>query len=418
MSTSSPVSSKRRGDRSVTVHRGRPVNPLTFDLCLVAGARPNFVKVAPILRAIERASSVEKTARLRPHLVHTGQHYDNQMSTVFFKDLDIPQPEINLNVGSCSQVQQTAAIMVAFEEYVEAARPNAVLVVGDVNSTLACSLVTAKLGLPLAHVEAGLRSFDRRMPEEVNRIVTDHLSELLFVSEESGVQNLLREGVDKGKIHSVGNVMIDTLVDALKKLDERPRLDLTLARYGLVTLHRPSNVDDRVTLVSLLSTLGDLSRDLPLLFPVHPRTAARIRESGLGDCLQWHESAVGLSATSGLHALPPSGYLEFVDLMRRAKVVFTDSGGIQEETTALGVPCITLRENTERPVTVAMGTNCVVGTRPHKIRAAFAGALAGKRKEARIPPLWDGNAAERIVDIIIRYTKKPWGVGRTSHALF
>jgi UDP-N-acetylglucosamine 2-epimerase (non-hydrolysing) len=371
-----------------------------MDLCLVAGARPNFVKIAPLMRAIERANSAGQ-GPLRAHLVHTGQHYDRRLSDVFFEDLGIPEPEVNLDVGSASHAHQTGAVMVGFEEYCTEARPDMVVVVGDVNSTLACSIVAAKMGIRLAHVEAGLRSFDRTMPEEINRMVTDRLSDLLFVSEQSGVDNLLSEGVEPSRVHFVGNVMIDTLLDSLAKLDQREMAPAPRAPYGLVTLHRPSNVDDGATLGRLLDLLAELASELPLLFPLHPRTAKQLEEFGLGGRLLWHEGAAGLDAQAGLHAVPPLRYMEFLGLMRHARLVFTDSGGIQEETTALRIPCITLRENTERPVTVSLGTNYLVGTDEGMIRSAFAEALAGGRKGARVPPLWDGRAAERIVKVIL-----------------
>jgi len=388
--------------------------PAEWDVCLVGGARPNFVKIAPLLRAIGRAQQ-DGPVRLRPHLVHTGQHYDRGLSEVFFRELDIPEPEVNLGVGSNTQARQTADVMVRFEAYCRERRPDLVVVVGDVNSTVACSLVAAKMGIPLAHVEAGLRSFDRSMPEEINRMVTDRLSDLLFVSEESGVHNLRREGVEEKKIHFVGNVMIDTLLHSLRRLRTQPLVEPGPFAYGLVTLHRPSNVDHRPTLARLLSVLGELSEDLPLLFPTHPRTVARLREFGLEGRLTWHEEMVMPDGTRGLHAVPPLGYLEFLDLMRRAKVVFTDSGGVQEETTALRVPCITLRENTERPVTVTSGTNVLVGTDEAKIVSAFEEALSGSRR-GRMPPLWDGHAAERIVGVILQDARERLGLVASERA--
>ncbi len=371
-----------------------------WHLCLVAGARPNFVKIAPLMRAIGRADASGRV-RLRPHLVHTGQHYHKGLSDVFFQELGIPEPEVNLGVGSNTQAKQTAAVMIRFEEYCKNTRPQMVVVVGDVNSTLACSIVAAKMGIPVAHVEAGLRSFDRSMPEEINRMVTDRLSDLLFVSEESGVRNLRKEGVDEEKIHFVGNVMIDTLLESLQKLKKRPIMETSPFPYGLVTLHRPSNVDTREMLTHVVAILEQLSAELPLLFPVHPRTVARFKEFHLERHLQWHDKMVSLDGSKGLHAVPPLGYMEFLDLMRRAKVVFTDSGGVQEETTVLGIPCITLRENTERPVTITLGTNVLVGTDKEKIVAAFEEALSGG-KNGRVPPLWDGRTAERIVRVILQ----------------
>jgi len=373
----------------------------TWDVCLVAGARPNFVKIAPIMRVISAAHTRGGAPTLRPHLVHTGQHYDRRLSQVFFEELRIPPPEVNLEVGSNTHARQTAAVMTAFEDYCNEAAPDAVVVVGDVNSTLACSLVAAKMGIPLAHVEAGLRSFDRSMPEEINRMVTDRLADLLFVSERSGVENLRNEGVEKGEIHFVGNVMIDTLHESLRRLEEQPPSPPPTRPYALMTLHRPSNVDDRETLDRLLDLLCEFAEELPLLFPVHPRTTARLEEFGFRDRLQWRDGVEHLDGTAGLVGMPPIGYLEFLNLMRGATMVLTDSGGIQEETTVLGVPCITLRENTERPVTVTEGTNYLVGTREEDIRAAFREAMGGGKKGARVPDLWDGHAAERIVDVLI-----------------
>jgi UDP-N-acetylglucosamine 2-epimerase (non-hydrolysing) len=366
----------------------------------VAGARPNFVKIAPIMRAIDASGVPDRSPALRPHLVHTGQHYDRGLSQVFFDELRIPPPEANLGVGSDTHARQTAAVMTAFEDYCNEAKPDTVVVVGDVNSTLACSLVAAKMGIPLAHVEAGLRSFDRRMPEEINRMVTDRLADLLFVTEPSGVENLRSEGVEEEKIQFVGNVMIDTLHDSLRRLEEQSLPAPPERPYGLMTLHRPSNVDDRETLGRLLDLLCEFSGELPLLFPVHPRTTARLEEFGFRDRLQWREGLQHLDGVCGLIGLPPIGYLEFLNLMRSATLVLTDSGGIQEETTVLGVPCITLRENTERPVTVTEGTNYLVGSRERDIRAAFEEALSGGKSDARVPELWDGKTAERIVEVL------------------
>lgn len=367
-------------------------------LCVV-GARPNFMKIAPIMRAFSGANSA-----LSARLLHTGQHYDAAMKHAFFDQLHIPEPDIDLEVGSGSHAQQTADIMKRFEPVLDDNPPAAVLVVGDVNSTIACALVAVKKGIAVIHVEAGLRSGDRTMPEEINRILTDQLSDLLFTTEAEAEGNLAREGISRDKVHFVGNVMIDTL---LYNLEHAVPASFTLASaglataldqgYGLVTLHRPSNVDDPVVLERLLRVLGRISRQTPLLFPIHPRTVARIADAGLSELL----------GSFAIKTLPPQGYLEMLGLMRGASVVLTDSGGIQEETTALGVPCITLRENTERPITVEQGTNTVVGTDPDRIFACYADIMSRGGKAGRVPELWDGKAAERIVEVI-----NQWVAGR------
>lgn len=345
------------------------------------------MKIAPLMAAFR------KEPRLDALLVHTGQHYDAAMCEQFFRQLAIPEPDINLNCGGGSHAQQTAAIMSAFEPVVLGQQPDAVLVVGDVNSTVACGLTAVKLGVPVIHVEAGLRSGDRSMPEEINRIITDAISDLLFCSEPSGAANLAREGVDAARIHLVGNVMIDTLMrhreraagsSILAELGLQPRT------YGLLTLHRPSNVDDEFALASLIGLLRELARDLPIVFPVHPRTRQRMQAFGL----------LNESKGSGLRVIDPLGYLEFMKLMMDAAVVLTDSGGVQEETTVLGVPCLTLRENTERPVTVEQGTNRLVGVDPGAIRDAFHVVLAAP-PFARMPAMWDGRAAERITAVVL-----------------
>ena len=348
-------------------------------LCVV-GARPNFMKMAPIVRSLE-------AARVPSILVHTGQHYDAALSGNFFAELGLPPPEVDLEVGSASHAQQTAEIMRRFEPVLVERRPACVLVVGDVNSTLACALVAAKERVPVAHVEAGLRSYDRTMPEEINRVLTDQVSSLHFTTERSAAQNLLREGVAASGIHFVGNVMIDTLLHSLKHAVP-PAPSLRGADYGVITLHRPSNVDNPETLDRLIGALAHIAQSLPLVFPVHPRAAARI------------EAAGGRERLRGMSLLPPLGYFEMLGLMRGAKLVLTDSGGIQEETTALGVPCLTLRENTERPITVEEGTNVVVGTDPDRIHAAAAEILRGGGKRGRRPELWDGHAAERIAAVL------------------
>ncbi|GAB6067010.1 UDP-N-acetylglucosamine 2-epimerase (non-hydrolyzing) [Methylothermus subterraneus] len=358
-------------------------------LVCVVGARPNFMKIAPICAALQARQTIE------PFLVHTGQHYDAAMKETFFRQLKIPEPDVDLGVGSGSHALQTAQIMQRFEPVLDQAAPFAVLVVGDVNSTLACGLVAAKKQVPLIHVEAGLRSFDRTMPEEINRVLTDQLSELLFTTERSARDNLLREGIAEAKIHFVGNVMIDAL---LRHLEQAIPPVQTLARYGrrapsefgVLTLHRPANVDEPRVLESLLKALAAVSRRVPLVFPCHPRTYQRIERFGLNAILDRAEILV----------TEPLGYLEMLGLVRAARLVLTDSGGLQEETTALGVPCLTLRENTERPVTVTEGTNTLVGADPDKILAGVEEILQTGGKRGRIPELWDGRAAERIVAAI------------------
>jgi UDP-N-acetylglucosamine 2-epimerase (non-hydrolysing) len=353
----------------------------------VVGARPNFMKVAPIVAELRKASGIRAT------LVHTGQHYDDKLSKVFFDDLGMAPPDVNLNVGSGSHAQQTAAIMAAFEPVLSERRPDLVLVAGDVNSTLACALVAVKLGVPVGHVEAGLRSFDRTMPEEINRLLTDQISDLLFTTEASGGENLRREGIPAHKIHFVGNTMIDTLVAHRPRaaaLNMPARMGVTPGGYGLLTLHRPSNVDDRAAFDRLLAGIGAVADDVPILFPIHPRTRPRLLNS---------RRAGDLEQTGRLRLLEPLGYLEFLGLMEHSRVVLTDSGGVQEETTILGVPCLTLRENTERPVTVTSGTNLVVGTDPARISDGWQRVKSGSLRSA-VPSLWDGRAATRIVDVL------------------
>ena len=332
----------------------------------------------------------------QPVLVHTGQHYDANMNDVFFEDLELPKPDIWLGVGSGTHAEQTARVMLGFEPVMREQRPDMVVVVGDVNSTLACTLVAAKLGVPVAHVEAGLRSFDRTMPEEINRLVTDALADVLFTPSEDGDANLRHEGIPAERIHCVGNVMADSLALALPLAANRPiRATLGLAgkRYGLMTLHRPGNVDSLEALAQLTRLVALVAAQAPVLIPLHPRTTANLRKFGLLE--QWEQ-------TDGLHLLPPLGYLDFVALMSQAAYVLTDSGGIQEETTILNVPCLTLRPNTERPVTVSLGTNTLVGDDQPVLLEHIAAILAGRGKSGRVPPLWDGQAAGRIVDILRR----------------
>lgn len=349
----------------------------------VVGARPNFMKMAPVIEEMRR--------RRIPHeLIHTGQHYDANVSEVFFEELGMPAPDVYLGVGSDRQARQTARIMMALEDVWLERRPDLVVVAGDVNSTMAAALVAAKLLIPVAHVEAGLRSFDRSMPEEINRIVTDRLSDLLFTTEQSGNENLRAEGLPPEKVHFVGNSMIDTLDKHLAAaLERRPweSFGFEPGCYGLVTLHRPSNVDDPATLGRLVEALSELAAQLPMLFPVHPRTRRRLAD-------------ISAQAAPWLRLCEPLPYLSFLGLMARARCVLTDSGGIQEETTALGVPCLTLRWNTERPVTLTHGTNRLVGPDPARIREAFEAALRDGPRPVTRPPLWDGQASRRIVDVI------------------
>lgn len=358
----------------------------------IVGARPNFMKAAPVLRALGSCPSVRQT------LVHTGQHYDAAMSDVFFQQLGMPAPDCNLGVGSGTHAQQTANVMQAFEPVLCERQPDIVLVYGDVNSTVAAALVCSKLGVRVGHVEAGLRSGDRTMPEEINRLLTDQLSDLLFTPSADGDENLLREGIAASKIHRVGNVMIDSLLSLLRRAEECFPAGVTLP-YALVTLHRPSNVDDLPWLRDLLTTLLDLRKQLNVLFPVHPRTRQRLKELGF----------TPNAGDTRLRFLDPLPYLEFIALERHAAMVITDSGGIQEETTCLGVPCLTVRENTERPITLTMGTNQIVGRDLGKLRSAVKGILATEstRNTSQMPdasriPLWDGNAAQRIAQIITR----------------
>ena len=368
-------------------------------LCVV-GARPNFMKIAPIMRAFNRPGS-----GIVARLLHTGQHYDADMKASFFDQLGIPEPDVDLEVGSGSHTQQTAEIMKRFEPELEAWKPDLILVVGDVNSTIACALVAVKQGVPVVHVEAGLRSYDRDMPEEINRVLTDQISELLFTTEQHAGENLAREGIDPQRVHFVGNVMIDTL---FMNRDRAVPAAQTLARvpggegffgseqgFAVVTLHRPSNVDRPAVLKRLLETLAKVSEKTPVIFPLHPRTRDRIDKAGLQ----------GLLESKRIVTLPPISYLELLGLMEQARVVLTDSGGIQEETTALGIPCITLRENTERPVTVEEGTNTIVGSDRELILEVFNEVLATGGKSGRVPALWDGRAAERIADVIVEWVK-------------
>lgn len=354
----------------------------------ICGARPNFMKIAPLMRAYTRHPGIA------PLLVHTGQHYDQNMSELFFKQLDIPEPDLNLEVGSGSHAVQTAEIMKRFEPVVLEHKPQCVVVVGDVNSTIACGLVAKKLGVRLAHVEAGLRSFDRTMPEELNRLLTDAISDLLFVSEPSGLENLRNEGIADDQVHFVGNVMIDTLRASLEHAQRSTILDelgLQEGGYNVVTLHRPSNVDDATVFGGIADALDVIQQDLPTVFPIHPRTVHNLPKLGLADRFETMKQ---------LRVIKPLGYLDFLKLMANAAVVLTDSGGIQEETTILGVWCLTVRENTERPVTISHGTNTLVGTDPDRIVSAYRRCRAKKLDHPPVPEKWDGRAAERIAEIL------------------
>ena len=350
---------------------------ITMKVLNVVGARPNFMKIAPIVEEMKNTPGLDGV------LVHTGQHYDEGMSDVFFRDLGIPVPDVHLGVGSGTHAEQTARIMVEFEKVCFSEKPDLIVVVGDVNSTMACAIVAAKLLIPVAHVEAGLRSFDRTMPEEINRLVTDALAELLFTTSRDADENLKREGAEPSKIHFVGNVMIDTLLKHRAKAEalhmDKPK------QYALVTLHRPSNVDDPKVLGPILEALEQISKTMPVLFPIHPRTRKRVSDFGF--------------SMSALRTMEPLGYLEFLNLESTAAVVLTDSGGLQEETTILGVPCLTLRHNTERPVTITHGTNIMVGTDKGRILEAFRRIINGDWKPSGSPEFWDGHAAQRIVRV-------------------
>lgn len=367
---------------STTARPGLP----PFTILAVAGARPNFMKIAPLMHAMNA------DPRFSPFLVHTGQHYDAAMSESFFRDLGIPEPDVNLGIGSGTHGEQTGRVLIEIEKLLMTRRPHAVLVVGDVNSTLAATLAAVKLNIPVAHVEAGLRSRDREMPEEINRILTDSVSTWLFTTEAEANENLAAEGVPAERIHLVGNVMIDTLlrnVERARALDAPGRLGLERGKYGLLTLHRPSNVDDPDSLRGLIGAIEEIHRSLPIVFPVHPRTRAALSRL-LG------------GAIPELRLEEPMGYLDFLGMMDGAALVLTDSGGIQEETTALGVTCLTLRESTERPITETEGTNTVVGTDPAVILESARKVLSGHGKSGRVPPFWDGETAGRIVEILAR----------------
>ena len=356
----------------------------------VVGARPNFMKLAPVAKAIRQKKG------LKHIIVHTGQHYDHTMSDTFFKELGIPQPGINLGVGSGSHGEQTGQIMILFEKILVQEKPDVVLVFGDVNSTMACSLVATKLRVPVAHVEAGLRSFDRDMPEEINRLVTDSVVDILFTTSEEAQKNLTREGIPRRRIFFVGNVMIDTLLENVKKARNSKilsRLQLSKKNYVLVTLHRPSNVDSKKVLTQIIGALERIQKDIQVVFPIHPRTKKNLLK---------FVSSKDLKAMKNLILLDPLGYIDFLQLTMNAKFVITDSGGVQEETTVLGIPCLTVRKNTERPVTVTVGTNILVGMNQQKIIRESMKILAGKEKRGRQPRYWDGKASRRIIQKIIQ----------------
>ena len=354
----------------------------------VVGARPNFMKIAPIVNELHKQRGIEQA------LVHTGQHYDEKMSKLFFRELGLPQPNVYLGVGSANHGEQTGKIMIEFEKALLEYQPDLVIVVGDVNSTMACGLVAVKQGVKLAHVEAGLRSFDRTMPEEINRILTDQISDFLFITEKSAEKNLLREGIDPARIHMVGNVMIDSLCHHLRRARESKvlqRFRLKPLEFAVLTLHRPSNVDARADFIRILTALEEIQRDIKIVFPIHPRSRKRLDDFGLSDML---------SRMPNFMVVDPVGYLDFHKLMSEAKFMLTDSGGIQEETTVLGTPCLTLRENTERPVTVTHGTNKLVGSDPKLIVQESRKILAGTAKKGKRPDLWDGKTAGRIVAVL------------------
>ena len=353
----------------------------------VIGARPNFMKAAPVWSAINRMTDFNQI------LVHTGQHYDKLMSDIFFNELQMPVPDYNLNIGSDTHARQTAAIMIKFDELVNELKPDLVLVYGDINSTVAAAMVCAKIQIPFAHVEAGLRSFDLRMPEEINRLITDRLADILFTPSKDGDDNLIKEGTPKSKINFVGNVMIDTLVRLLPKAVKPDKLR-DLNQYVLVTLHRPSNVDEPKSLQSIIRNLQEISKSIPVIFPVHPRTKKMIAENNLD-----------ISDNINFRLIDPLGYLDFLGFMKNASVVVTDSGGIQEETTYLGIPCLTVRENTERPITISLGTNQLIGKDYHKLPNLVNTSISEREKANTIPPLWDGKASERIVEILLTYNR-------------
>ncbi len=380
-----------------------------FKLICVVGARPNFMKIAPVMDAFSKYTESKSAEKFNIKLVHTGQHYDDNMKAQFFTQLGIPEPDIDLGVGGGSHAVQTAEVMKRFEPVMDDFQPDAIIVVGDVNSTIACALVAVKKQIPVIHIEAGLRSYDRYMPEEINRVLTDQISDRLYITERSAEDNLAREGIDTDRVCFVGNVMIDTLKknaqkaihfsETLHSYNIKTQIQALVKekQYSLVTMHRPSNVDEPEVLERLLEAIAKTSQTIPVIFPVHPRTSSKIKEFKLDKYLQ----------NDQIITLPPLGYMQLVGLMKSAKLVITDSGGIQEETTALGIPCITIRENTERPITVDQGTNTIVGTNSELIQETFDEIINHGGKSGREPELWDGHAAERIVkDIASWLTSK------------
>lgn len=371
---------------------------------LVCGARPNFMKIAPLLRAINKRNASGGSTRIEPLLVHTGQHYDYEMSQVFFQDLELPKPDVYLGVGSGTHAEQTGKIMIELEKVLLKEKPDLVMVVGDVNSTLAGALAAVKLHVPVAHVEAGLRSYDRTMPEEINRLLTDQISDYLFTPSRDADENLKREGIPPEKIFFVGNIMVDSLLTCIDKAaqsDILARLGLPAKEYALLTLHRPENVDKEDSLTRISTALQEISRSIPILFPCHPRTAKNIKQFGLEQLFQLSSGDRKLN-TDGVRLVAPLGYIDFLRLLRNCRFVMTDSGGIQEEATVLNVPCLTLRRTTERPITVTEGTNVVVGTEPGKIISAALEVLHGRIKQGSRPELWDGRTAQRIMAILAR----------------
>ena len=353
-------------------------------IIVVVGARPNFIKIAPLIWEFNRRGFNSYS------IVHSGQHYDYKMSNVFFNELSLPEPKYYLNTGSGTHAEQTAKVMIEFEKVCLREKPELVIVVGDVNTTLACAITAKKLNLKVAHIESGLRSMDMTMPEEINRIVTDSICDLFFVSEKSGIENLKREGKSEDQLFFVGNIMIDTLFNCIKKLDDQQPEDSKLSNYAIVTLHRPTNVDFQGTLRGIIEALAVISEDMQIIFSVHPRTMKKFNEFTLMKIIE----------DSNINLINPLPYVEFIKLWKNANIVFTDSGGIQEETTALGVPCFTLRENTERPITVEVGTNTIVGVEKNAILKEYRKFKNGNYKKGRVPELWDGKTAQRIIDII------------------
>jgi UDP-N-acetylglucosamine 2-epimerase (non-hydrolysing) len=389
---------------------------------MVAGARPNFMKIAPLIRAIHAHNGLNEDY-IQPLLVHTGQHYDVNMSDAFFSDLRLPEPDVHLGVGSGGHGEQTGKVLIQFEKVLLKEQPDLVIVVGDVNSTLACTLAAAKLHIPVAHVEAGLRSFDRKMPEEINRLVTDALSDYLFTPSPDGDENLLKEGIPREKIFLVGDIMVDSLLFNLenaKKTDILERLSLksnkesplptSVMPYALLTLHRPSNVDNQTSFDRIIQGLLEVASKIPILFPIHPRTKKQVKLFGIESAFEFHASPdlspedyyEDITLKKKIHCFEPLRYLDFLNLMAHAKIVLTDSGGIQEETTVLDIPCITLRDTTERPITLTEGTNVLVHDDPQKIVSEATKVLEGKARQGKCPSIWDGHTAERIVDILAK----------------